>query len=98
MARAYHKLPPEFLQFGAGWGDQVTIASGTCEAAPDAAGTSTTGGGILPTSKFLQLPRQLLDLRHGQWEFLFLLIEQGSDAVQVRGYEWKNGRGIMRMK
>lgn len=98
MARAYHKLPPEFLQFGACWGDQVAIAGGTREAAPDAAGTSTTGGGILPTSEFLQLPRQLLDLRHGQREFLFLLIEQGPDAVQIRGYEWKNGRGIMRMK
>lgn len=53
MPRAYHKLPPEFLQFDAGRGDQMTITGGTREAAPDAAGASTTGRGILTTSKFL---------------------------------------------
>jgi len=86
MARVYHKLPPEFFQFGASRSDQVSIASSTREAAPDAAGASTTGGGILTTSEFLQLPRQLLDLRHSQREFLLLLIKQGSNAVQIGGY------------
>lgn len=71
----YHKLPPEFLQFGTGRGDQMSIAGSTRETAPDATGASTTGGSILTTSEFFQLPRQLLDLCYGQREFLLLLIE-----------------------
>lgn len=89
MAGAYHKLSPEFLQFGASRGGQVSVAGGTRETAPDVAGASTTGGGILTTPEFLQLPRQFLDFRHSQRELLLLLIEQGSDAVQIGGCKKK---------
>lgn len=90
MARAYHKLSPKFLQFGASRGGQVSVAGGTREATPDVAGASTTGGGILTTPEFLQLTRQLLDLRHGQRKLLLLLIEQGSDAVQIGSWRMEN--------
>lgn len=87
MARAYHKLSPKFLQFGASRGGQVSVAGGTCKTTPDVAGASTTCGGILTTPKFLELARQLLDLRHSQRKLLLLLIEQGSDAVQIGSCE-----------
>lgn len=88
--RVYHKLSPKFLQFGASRAGQVSVAGGTRETAPDVAGASTTGGGILTAPEFLQLTRQLLDFCYGQRELLLLLIEQSSDAVQIGSCKKQN--------
>lgn len=99
MARAYHKLSPELLQLRAGRGDQVSIPGSTRETDAEAAGASTAGAdahGILTTPKLLQLPRQLLHLRHSQRELLLLLVEQRPDAVQIRGCG-REDREIMRV-
>ena len=87
---AHHKLPPEFFQLGAGRRRQMPAAAIANASATDASGAATSASGpspVLSTSQLLQLPRQLLDLRHRQRQLLLLLVEQRPDAVQVRGCE-----------
>lgn len=93
---AYNKLPPEFLELSAGWRRQVsTAATASNASAADASGASTSASGpgrVLPAPQLLELSRQLLHLRHRQWELLLLLVEQRPYAVQVRGCEHEETR------
>ena len=70
----------------------MSAAAAANASATDASGAATSASGpgpVLPTSQLLQLPRQLLDLRHRQRQLLLFLVEQRPDAVEVRGCEQK---------